>query len=157
MFSGAYIRAVCAAAGCGVEAVSLDNDKVDYLVRSRFQGKILNKPQIDIQAKCERSGAATSDPISYSLDLETYDNLRDDKVCIPRILVLVLVPNEVQDWLGQTEQALEVRHCAYWVSLNGFPASANTSSQTVYIPRKNLFGPQVLQSMMVTIADTGSI
>ena len=152
-FSGAYISAVCATAGCGLEAVRLDNDKVDYLVRSRVLGTVLNKPQIDIQAKCERSGMASADPISYSLDLETYDNLRDAKVCIPRILVLVLVPHDIQEWLGQSEHALTLRHCAYWVSLKGMKPSTNTATQTVHIPRKNLFGPNVLQSMMTKIAD----
>ncbi|MCK1712020.1 MULTISPECIES: DUF4365 domain-containing protein [unclassified Bradyrhizobium] len=151
--SGAYISAVCATAGCGLEAVRMDNDKVDYLVRARVQGKALNKPQIDIQAKCQRSGPASGDPISFPLDLETYDNLRDPKVCIPRILVVVFVPNDVQEWLAQTEHALTLRHCAYWMSLKGLQSSSNAKSQTVYIPRKNLFGPQVLQSMMTKIAD----
>ncbi|MBI5264802.1 MAG: DUF4365 domain-containing protein [Bradyrhizobium sp.] len=152
-FSRAYISAICAAAGCGLEAVTLDNDKVDYLVRSRVQGKVLNKPQIDIQAKCQRSGMAASDPISYSLDLETYHALRDVKVCIPRILVLVLVPDDVQEWITQSEHALMLRHCAYWVSLKAMQPSTNTATQTVHIPRKNLFGPQVLQTMMTKIAD----
>jgi uncharacterized protein DUF4365 len=151
--SGAYIRAVCAAAGCGIDAVTLDNDKVDYLVRSRVSGKVRTKPQIDIQAKCQMSGMAASDPLSYPLDLDTYDNLRDVKVCIPRILVLVLVPNDVQEWLAQSEHALTLRHCGYWVTLKGMNASDNATSQTVHIPRKNLFGPEVLRSMMVKIAD----
>ena len=152
-FSGAYIRAICATAGCGVEPVSLDNDKIDYLVRSRVQGKVLNKPQIDVQAKCQMSGFATSDPISYPLDLETYDNLRDVKVCIPRILVLVLVPDSVQEWLAQSEHVLSLRHCAYWVSLKGMQPSVNATSRTVHISRKNLFDVQALQTMMTKIAD----
>ncbi|MCC8964554.1 DUF4365 domain-containing protein [Bradyrhizobium sp. Pear76] len=152
-FSGAYISAICAAAGCGVDAVALDNDKVDYLVRSRVQGKVLNKPQIDIQAKCRMSGMAATDPISYTLDLETYDALRDVKVCIPRILVLVLVPDDVQEWIMQSEHALMLRHCAYWVSLKAMPPSANAATQTIHIPRKNFFGAQALQTMMTKIAD----
>jgi hypothetical protein len=117
------------------------------------QGKVLNKPQIDIQAKCQMSGMAASDPISYSLDLETYDALRDVKVCIPRILVLVLVPDDVQEWITQSEHTLMLRHCAYWVSLKAMQPSTNSATQTIHIPRKNLFGPQVLQTMMSKIAD----
>jgi hypothetical protein len=151
--SGAYIRAVCAVAGCGVESITLDNDKVDYLVRSRVNGILRSKPQIDIQAKCQMSGRAATDPISYSLDLETYDSLRDVLVCNPRILVLVLVPNEIKEWMTQSEHALTLRHCAYWVSLKGLPDSTNSSTQTVYIPRKNVFDPQILQAMMNKTAD----
>jgi hypothetical protein len=103
-FSGAYIRAICAVTGCGIEAVSLDNDKVDYLVRSRVKGSQRNKPQIEIQAKCQMSGIASTDPISYSIDLGTYDNLRDTSVCNPRILVLVLVPGDIAEWASQSER-----------------------------------------------------
>jgi len=53
-FSGAYIRAVCAAAGCTVAVPEPDIDKIDYYVHSRLVGAILSKPQINIQAKCER-------------------------------------------------------------------------------------------------------
>lgn len=151
-FSGAYIRAICAVTGCGVEAVSLDNDKVDYLVRSRVKGSQRNKPQIEIQAKCEMSGIASTDPISYSIDLD-YDNLRDTSVCNPRILVLVLVPSDVAEWTSQSEGALILRHCAYWVSLKGLPESKNTKTQSVYFPRANLFDPTALQAMMSKTAD----
>lgn len=151
--SGAYIRTICAVAGCGVEGITLDNDKVDYVVRSRVNGKVRSKPQIDIQAKCQMSGTATTDPIPYSLDLETYDSLRDVLVCNPRILVLVLVPDDVNEWITQSEHTLAFRHCAYWVSLKGQPDSKNASTQTVYIPRKNVFGPDTLQSMMSKTAD----
>jgi hypothetical protein len=152
-FSGAYIRAICAAAGCSIEAITLDNDKIDYVVRSRVRGTQRNKPQIDIQAKCQMSGIASGDRISYSIDLETYDSLRDTKVCIPRILILVLVPADVNGWMCQTEQGLVLNHCAYWISLKGLPDSENLTSQTVYFPRESIFGASSLKTMMSKTAD----
>jgi hypothetical protein len=147
-FSGVYIRAVCAVTGCAIEVPSIDHDKIDYSVRSRVTGSIRTKPQIDIQAKCQMSGQAVSDPISYSIDLETYDNLRDPMVSNPRILVLVLVPSNVNEWITQSEKELVMCHCAYWLSLKGAPASSNTTTQSVYFQRKNVFNPVALQSMM---------
>lgn len=94
------------------------------------------------------SGPASDDPIPYPLDLETYDNLRDPRVSIPRILVLVRVPANVNEWLSQSETELVMSHCAYWLSLKGAPASENATSQTVYFPRKNVFNPTALQQMM---------
>lgn len=152
-FSGAYIRAICAVTGCSVEATTLDNDKIDYLVKSRVQGSQRNKPQIDIQVKCQMSGIASTEPISYPLDLETYDSLRDTKVCIPRILVLVLVPANGDEWMSQTERELVLSHCGYWVSLKGLPDSKNLTSQTVHLPRANIFGPNALKAMMSKTAD----
>jgi hypothetical protein len=147
-FSGVYIRAICAVTGCSVEVPSIDHDKIDYSVRSRVVGSIRTKPQIDIQAKCQMSGQAVGDPTSYSIDLETYDNLRDPMVSNPRILVLVLVPSNVSEWIAQSDKELVMCHCAYWLSLKGAPASANTTTQTVHFPRKNIFNPAALQAMM---------
>jgi hypothetical protein len=89
-FSGAYVRAICAATGCGCESVTLDNDKIDYTISSHVVGTVRTKPKIDLQVKCKLSEIATNDPISYSIDIETYDNLRDPNVSNPRILVLCL-------------------------------------------------------------------
>ncbi|WP_143108991.1 DUF4365 domain-containing protein [Bradyrhizobium sp. Rc3b] len=147
-FSGAYIRAVCAAAGCSLSVPSIDHDKIDYSVKSRVIGLVRTKPQIDIQAKCQMSGLASSDPISYPLDLETYDNLRDPLVSIPRILVLVLVPPNVNEWLSQSHRELVMSHCAYWLSLKGAAESSNTTTQTVHLPKNNVFNPAALQVMM---------
>jgi len=152
-FSGAYIRAVSAATGCSISVPEIDHDKIDYVLKSRVVGTIRSKPQIDIQAKCERSGLATTDPISYSLDLETYDNLRDPLVTNPRILVVVLIPTDEKNWLSQSEQELVMSHCGYWVSLKGMPASTNAGSQTVYLPRANVFSPEALESMMARVGD----
>jgi hypothetical protein len=149
-FSGAYVRAVCAATGCGCAKPEPDDDKIDYTLSSRVMGTIKTKPKIDVQVKCEMSGSAAGDAesISYSLDLETYDNLRDPLVVNPRYLVVVLVSNEVEEWIVQTEQALVYRHCAYWCSLKGLPPSENATRQTVYLPRANIFTPAVLRQMM---------
>ncbi|SFM34698.1 protein of unknown function [Bradyrhizobium sp. Rc3b] len=94
------------------------------------------------------SGLASSDPISYPLDLETYDNLRDPLVSIPRILVLVLVPPNVNEWLSQSHRELVMSHCAYWLSLKGAAESSNTTTQTVHLPKNNVFNPAALQVMM---------
>ncbi|WP_422395394.1 DUF4365 domain-containing protein [Methylobacterium bullatum] len=148
-FSGAYVRAVCAAVGCGCDSTSLDNDKVDYIVSSRVSGRVRTKPKIDIQTKCQMSGEVTEgDRISYPLDIDTYDNLRDVLVSNPRYLVLVVTPSNVEDWLVQSEQELTFKHCAYWCSLKGLPASENATTQTVYLPRSNIFTPAVLRQMM---------
>jgi len=152
-FSGVYIRAVCAVTGCSIEVPGIDNDKVDYSVRSRVLGSQRTKPQIDIQAKCRMNGPAFADPISYTLDLETYDSLRDPRVCNPRILVVVEVPSDLNDWLTQSESELVMSHCAYWLSLKGAPASQNTTVQTVYLPRGNIFSPDALRAMMVNTSN----
>ena len=96
-FSGAYIRALCAVTGCGIESTTLDNDKIDYIISSRVRGTVRTKPKIDVQAKCRMGPPASTDPITYALDLATYDSLRDPLVSNPRILVVVLIPEDAAE------------------------------------------------------------
>jgi hypothetical protein len=152
-FSEAYIRAICAVAGCGIDKNSLDNDKIDFTVNCRVRGKVKTKPKLDIQAKCEISGAATTDLISYVLDIETYENLRDPTVAVPRVLVLLVSPADHACWIKQTEAELAIKHCAYWMSLVGLPESKNATSQTVHLPRHNVFSPNALHSMLEKISN----
>ncbi|ANL70606.1 hypothetical protein AMC83_CH00572 [Rhizobium phaseoli] len=147
-FSRAYIRAVAAVAGCTVATPETDNDKVDWMISSRVRGTKFTKPQINLQAKCLLGGAAEGERISYSLDIDTYDNLRDQQVTNPRILVVVLAPIHPEDWIIQDEAQLVLKHCAYWLSLKGEPDVPNSASKTVYLPRLNIFTPKVLQAMM---------
>lgn len=152
-FAEAYIRAICAVAGCGVDRIILDNDKVDFTVSCRFRGSVKTKPKLDIQSKCEISGLASADPISYVLDLETYDNLRDPRVANPKILVLLVSPKSNDEWISQSEAELALRHCAYWVSLAGAPEVQNSTAKTVYIPRSNVFSPLSLQNILEKIGN----
>lgn len=148
-FSGAYIRAVCAVTGCGIEKITLDNDKVDYTVSSRVRGTVKTKPKIDIQAKC-KIGKSASDVanIPYVIDIATYNNLRDELLTVPRILVVVFVPDNVDAWINQSETELVLSHCGYWLSLKGQPESETTTNKTVYLPRQNIFTPTALRNMM---------
>jgi hypothetical protein len=146
--SQACLRAICAVTGCGIEKVTLDHDKVDYIVSARIKGSVKSKPKIDIQAKCEMRGIDSRDPIPYSLDVETYNNLRDPLVANPRILVVLFIPKDIAEWASQSNEQLVLRHCAYWVSLKGAAESNNSVGQTVYLPQKNRFTPDALRNMM---------
>lgn len=70
--------------------------------------------------------------------IKNYDDLRAD-VIVPRLLVVVCVPEDCEGWTRQTEEHLCLRHCAYWLSLAGMPETDNVESVTVRIPRNQIF------------------
>lgn len=88
--------------------------------------------------------------IHFPLKVKNYDDLRSD-VLVPNALVVVMVPNQVDDWLTQTEEELVLRRCGYWYSLLGEPATENVESITVHIPRAQQFTAAALQDMMTRI------
>jgi len=98
-------------------------------------------------------GVPSSDPISYTLDIDTYDNLRDPHVVNPRILVVVFVPQDLQSWALQDESRLAMHHCGFWTSLAGEPPAPGQTFKTVHRSRANIFTPHAVQAMMVSASN----
>jgi hypothetical protein len=82
------------------------------------------------------------------MEVKTYDDLRDPGVGCPRILVLLVMPEDEAAWTEQGEDHLLIRKCAYWTSLKGMPATANTSTVRVPIPRVNAYSVDALNRLM---------
>ena len=72
---------------------------------------------------------------------------------VPRILVVVLVPEGPKDWLFHTEAELAVRRCGYWQTLRGLPASANQTGQTVQMTRQRTFTVEALRGIMERVGN----
>lgn len=81
-----------------------------------------------------------------------YDDLRNETLSIPRILVVLFLPKDADDWLSLDEDALIMRKCAYWVSLRGAEPSRNATGQTVYIPKYQRFDPDGLLDLMAQLS-----
>jgi len=67
---------------------------------------------------------------------------------VPRLLVVVHVPESEAEWLRQTEGELALRRCGYWATLFGQPETTNTSRVTVRMPRVNVFDVAGLRALM---------
>jgi Domain of unknown function (DUF4365) len=151
-FSLAYARAVATIAGYAIYRPEIDDDSIDLGVAARGGGGTLRSPRLEIQVKCTGAGVLHESDVRYPLKLKNYDDLR--LPChVPRILLVVLVPDDPANWLTQTEDELILRRCGYWASLAGRPESANETSVTVHLPRANVFSPAALKDMMTKIGE----
>ena len=74
---------------------------------------------------------------------------------VPRLLVVVLVPENLENWLQQSEDEMCMRYGAYWVSLRGQPERLNTANVTVELPRSNQFTVEALKSIMQRLSQGG--
>ncbi len=128
---------------------TLDLDKAD--VQLMLRGVIGNtyNPTVKVQVKTEVNLRPDDDGMfSYSLDIQTYDVLRREDHVVRRILVVIgLEAEEPRVRLNQ-EGTLLIGQGA-WVSLEGMPASANTSSQVVKLPATNTIDHEGLRRMLV--------
>ena len=154
-FSRAYVRAVAAVAGFAWSQPSVDDDSIDLTLAAKGGNGTFRSPKLDLQLKCHAALMPLDSHMSYPLKLKNYNELRDIFL-VPRILVVVLVPDKVVDWLNHSEAELQLRRSGYWVNLRGLPASANTTTVTVQIPRHQLFTPDELRQIMQRIGAGGS-
>lgn len=151
--SYAYLHAVATRAGlnCKVENRHGDNYSVDAQID--YFAPIPNTYRTDVSIRVQlkatiNKGAETATHISYSFrGLNSYNKLRNNVGEPHRILVvLFLSPNE-DDWLVNTEDELIIKHAAYWVCLYDAQSSQNQDSETVYIPKTNLLTPESLTKL----------
>ncbi len=155
-FSVAYVRAVAAVAGYATGKFDVDDDSVDLTLAERGGRGTVRSPRLDLQLKCTDQDNLRDDRLAFELSLKNYEELRPINLATPRILVVVLVPNDVTQWLQHSEQELVLRRCGYWISLRGLPETSNTASVTIDIPRRQVFTPDTVRRIMETVGNGGA-
>ena len=149
LLSLSYIRAVAADAGYQVTRPETDTDSIDGTLSSG----VGRRAKIDFQAKASTRDLVHGNLIRFELPVKNYKDLRADTKD-PRILILLLMPEDKGRWLEVDESELRLRKCAYWLSLEGFPETTNSSSVTVCVPTSNVFDQTQLNRLM-DLSDAG--
>jgi hypothetical protein len=147
-FSAAYVQAVATVAGYALGRPAVDDDSVDCTFYTSGLERTRRRPRLDAQLKCSARELLHGEHLAFPLSLKNYDDLRPEDVLVPRILVVLLVPERLEDWLIQDERGLTMAHSAYWLSLRGLPAVPNQQTATVHVPRNQLFTPAALAAIM---------
>jgi hypothetical protein len=143
-FSNAFLLAVAAVAGCSVSKPSVDNDSIDWTISNRLP----RRPKLDVQLKCTSDDDGNGPSIALALKKKNYDDLRVTELISPRILILVVVPEQLEHWISLTHNQLALRRCAFWMSLAHHPPSENEVSVTVHVPRDQIFTVESLSELM---------
>ena len=157
--SYAYLHAVAAhvGAGCQVASRSYDGNGIDAMITGwgPFRnGGYLQEISIHVQLKATvKPSVIRSGHISYPLNnTKRYDDLRSLTLAVPRIMVVMYLPEAQAEWLNVSDEKLLMKKCAYWVSLRGAGASSNTSGKTVYIPQIQIFNEENLETIFSTLS-----
>jgi hypothetical protein len=150
-FSYAYIKAIASVAGFSVELKERDKDNagIDLTVESSCEVA----PRFDAQVKCTSQDLLKNGVIKFPLPVKNYKKLATTKCLCPQLLIIVLVPQDIEEWLSISASESKLRRAGYWISLKGFPATTNKESVTIDIPISQQFTPQSLGSIMRKIVD----
>jgi hypothetical protein len=146
-FSHAYVKAVAAVAGFAWYQPSVDDDSIDLGLAQRGGAGTVRSPRLEMQLKCHAMATPAEPDFAFWLKLKNYDDLREPTE-VKRILVVVLVPDDLADYLAESENELAMRRCGYWYSLRGMAGTANQTGETVRIPRAQAFTVEALRGIM---------
>lgn len=156
-FSDAYLQAVAAVAGYGLSKPNPDTDSVDWIISARGAGDTLRRPRLEVQLKCSAQDIIRETHLHFPLEVKNYTDLRHPNPLTPCILIVVAVPDNLDERIAHSEAELSLWRCGYWVSLCGEPETTNTATVTVRLPRTQTLTLQALQAMMRRINTEGRL
>lgn len=150
--SRSYVDAVAAYVGAQVARHPVDNHSVDGTIVSSAG----NCPRIDFQLKSTYAHRFNGNTLTYPLPVKNYNALISER-CTPIILILLVMPEREDEWLDHQEEALAIRNCAYWASLNGAAATDNTATINVSISRTSVLSPDELSRLLEIVSRGGAL
>ncbi len=147
-----YIRTVAAAAGCNIVGVPEVDEGID-IVLSHKSNAHNGSGAVYLEVQLKSTAAFAGDVpefVSSQMRRDRYDEFRSDTPNMDRILVIMSMPDNAEDWLRASHDYLEVRHCAYWVNLRG-EGEVSATKPTVKAPTLNVFDDVALCAIMARI------
>ncbi|MEV6711891.1 DUF4365 domain-containing protein [Lentzea sp. NPDC051208] len=151
----AYAHAVVTAARCKLDHIKIDNNSVDAVVMQEAEHELLDGVELDIQLKCTaQRDRVRDDHVAWPLEQTNHNQLASERRYNKAILVVMVVPERVEEWVTQSEDSLQLVRCAYWVGMTGQPLTDN-QSKTVRLPKSNVFNVEQLLGILQRVADGG--
>jgi len=160
--SYAYLHAVCSKAGLSCKQGNIHDDgagvDAEIIYRGNLDHPYLREIQLNIQLK-----ATTKQPLlkegcfSYFFQgVKRYDKLRMNNSHIYKILVVLFLPDNPDEWLSCSSEELILKKAAYWINLYGAPDVETETGTTIYLPTSNVLTPEALINL-VNLAANKSI
>ncbi len=149
--SRAYVRAVAARAGviCADSTLDFGIDLFLRAVTARNGGFADTGPQLDVQLKSTTRAELRDAQVIHDLEVRAHDVLRPSAAGVtPRVLVLLVLPEDESQWVTQTVDELILRRCAYWLSLRGAEPTTSHTTVRIAIPIAQVFSAEAVVTLL---------
>ena len=139
-----YVKALAVRAGYVTAQLDFDRDGIDMEIHAGGQ----MRPAIGIQLKATTNlGNAENGCFTFPLKVRNYESLRSETQT-PRLLVVLDLPKDENQWMTVNVDELVLRRCVYWINLRGYGETTNQYSVTVKIPEENVLNVESLCTLM---------
>ncbi len=147
--SRAYLHAVAAKCGFALGSWSQDQSCIDVTVGAAgiLGGGTLSDPKLDLQLKCTANQSLVGDHhVALQVPRRQYEKLIA-RSFVPKVLVVLVLPEAERDWVVHSTEQLMLRRCAYFLATTGLPG-ITTESTVLHVPLSNVFSPDALTQML---------
>lgn len=151
-----YLYAVAAAARCSLAPPNRDRG-IDWIVSHQstehshdFEAEL----RVQLKSTYQTSPTTMGEELSISIENEQLKRLVKSPVIVSTILVVMMVPRNIENWIAVEREHLTVRHSAYWANLAGL-AITGQNKTVVKIPTTQVFDDVALCEMMKRIGAGG--
>lgn len=152
----AYLHAVAAAARCSLSKPNRDRG-IDWKI-SHQSTEHLHDFEVDLRVQLKSTyqvaPASGLDSIPISLPNSQLNRLAHSPVITSTILVAMLVPRDIGQWIEVGSNHMMLRHCCYWRNLEGHPITGRDET-VVRVPTSQVFDEFALCDIMRRIGAGG--
>ena len=152
-----YLHALVTTLGYSFERTNMDRDSVDASICGKGQipdskGVVLS-PKIEVQLKATTQEVHT---LSFRITKKNYDDLRQNTM-VPRVLVVLFLPADDGSSIKWDLEKISLYGKAYWKSLKGMEAIANTANKTLHFEQSERLSCDVIKQWMISAANREEI
>lgn len=159
--SRSHIHAVASAARVYMDFTGVFDYGIDGffdLIREDLVNKADGEPghdyskagyQIDFQLKSSFNWEVDGEEVVWSIKNKAYNKLANrGSNALPAILILLCLPKDDAHWAVFEEDALVMKRCCYYTTIEGPPIPNYESTKQLRIPRANVLNPASLRAML---------
>jgi hypothetical protein len=152
-----YLHAVAAAAKCSIAAPNPDK-RLDWIITHQSNAHTAGDDEATLKVALKSTTQVAANPsgdtFPFTLKNEHLKYLSYVDPTVNRIMVAMVLPPNIDDWIRANGNYLELRHCCYWVNLSGWPITGQERT-TVRVPTDQVFDDYALCGIMASIGSGG--
>jgi hypothetical protein len=151
----AYLGAIAAAAGCELSKPEPD-PSLDWTIGHKSKKHThVRTAKIDVALKStHQAGPNNNGAFSFTLENKHLAVLAEEALYYPRLLVVMLLPKDVDSWVWSRSNWMLLRHSMYWVNLRGAPISGKDRTN-VRVPYTQRFDAPELCRILHLVGSGG--
>jgi hypothetical protein len=152
----AYLHAVAAAARCSLSKPNRDRG-IDWKI-SHQSTEHLHDFEVDLRVQLKSTyqiaPSVSLDFVSITLPNSQLIRLAHTPVITSTILIVMLVPRDIGEWIEVGSNHMKLRHCCYWENLEGHSITGQHET-AVRVPTSQVFDEFALCEIMRRIGAGG--